>query len=479
MHLTLDEPRPRAVAPRGRSGSDGEPRPVTPGLTVEVASPPTARPPETEPPSTEQSTQQLEAERDQLTLERDQLTLERDQLVEALVAAQDRLGAMVALMQVSGESLDLTRLTELMLAEALELTASDYVALHRSGEELLCDQVAYDDVDDVVLLVDGLVRQGLPRVGTIGRTSYAVLVMPDSSFSPGGTIGVGRQNGAPYSTGDLRMVETVAAAVEQLTRMARLHREAFRRLAFEREHQLASALAQAVMPRTPPTLPGVDLFSVCRPAAVTGGDLLVLAEIGGTLWFAVGDVAGKGLPAATIMTRAVAAIRVAFLTHPADRPGHALQAVAEEIGDDLTAVDSFITLALGTYTPGEPIIRVASAGHSPVVLVDGATGVATAVPASVPPLGVTFGLLPDTEELAFGPGSRLVIGTDGLVEQPDPTGAMRTYEDFIDDCTTHRGRPAGELGAELIARLDAYADGTDPADDQTLLVVGPGTGAGA
>ena len=68
---------------------------------------------------------------------------------------------------------------------------------------------------------------------------------------------------------------------------------------------MASELAQAVLSTDPPRVPGAEVYARCVPAHLAGGDFFTLAPRDGALWFAVGDVAGKGLPAAMIMTRAV------------------------------------------------------------------------------------------------------------------------------------------------------------------------------
>jgi len=398
-----------------------------------------------------------------------QLLSDRDQLVEALIAAQDRLGAIVALMELTGESLELAVLAGRLLGEALALTDSDAILLRQDGEETFvhrCDDPSV--AEELACLLRVVMDHGSTGAGADDPQSYAIATVPGTT---GAALGVARKSGPRYCTGDLRMVEVVSTAADTLTRFARLHLEVMRRAKVEREHQLASALSQAVMPVRIPQLDGASIYTRCAPAAVTGGDFLTVADVNGTLWFAVGDVAGKGLPAATVMTRAVAAIRVAFLTQTPDDPAGAVTAVAEELDDYLNAVDSFITLLIGTYQPGTGVIHLCNAGHSPVILRRGSGCPAAAVPASLPPLGVQAGRIGSNLSLPFHPGAMLVVGTDGLVEQPAPDGSLFGYDRFLDACDSG-SVSARDLGAALFAAVDRHADGTEASDDRTLVVVG-------
>lgn len=401
----------------------------------------------------------------------DELSLleERDALVDALVAAQDRQSALLAMMKVSSDTLDLDELTQLMLDEALELTESDAVVLtckHGRPNQRAWQSdplrnhplnLVLDERLDAMQLGSGI-SQGMP---------WALTSFPTA---PSAGIAVGRRQGPAYTTGDLRLLNTVALAVEQLTRVSRLHQEVLRQAAVEKEHQLASRLAQAVLPSFRSHHPGVDFFARCSPAALTGGDFMVFAEVEGALWFAVGDVAGKGLPAAMIMTQAVAALRVAIRVGDPDDPAGVVQQVSRDLADYLSSVESFFTLAVVAHRSGSGTVALTNAGHSPVVHVAGADQPPRSIGPSSPPLGVVVPRPPRTVTLPLPPDASLIIGTDGLVEQPNPAGDMLGYDAFVESCALDAGS-AGELGERLMAQVESHAAGTAAADDRTLVVL--------
>ncbi len=396
---------------------------------------------------------------------------ERDALVDALVAAQDRLSALVALMRLSSDTLDLDELTLKMLEEALELTESDAVVLswdHGRPNQRAAHAVV--GVETLQRVLDEQLRTMQLGLGSGHDMSWTVVPFP--SYPEVG-IAVGRLRGPAYTTGDIRMLHTVALAIEQLSLLSRLHQEVVRQATVKKEHQLASRLAQAVLPSVHPALPGVDFFARCSPASLTGGDFMVFAEIDGVLWVAVGDVAGKGLPAAMIMTQAVAAVRVALRNGDPDDPAAALTEMGADLGGYLCSVESFITLAVAAHRPGSGTVALSNAGHSPVVYVPGAGEAPRSIGPSSPPLGVIVPRPPRTVVLPLPPGAALVIGTDGLVEQPDPAGDMLGYDVFLETCATPIDH-AGELGEQLFRLVDEHADGTPAADDRTLVVLRAG-----
>ncbi len=394
---------------------------------------------------------------------------ERDVLVDALVSAQDRLSALVAMLKVSRGTLDLDELQQRVLVEALAVTGSDAAILrgapgtsdHRasSGQHL--------EVEQLCAVLDERLEHQQLGTGDAAGMAWAVAPFPSG---PAVGIAVGRLRGPAYTTGDIRMLDVVALAIEQLTELSRLHRELVRQTALEKEHQLASRLAQAVLRADQPRVPGIDLFARCTPAAATGGDFIVFVESADALWVAVGDVAGKGLPAAMIMTQAVAAARIAMTTSDPDDPAEALLKTGCELQDYLESVGSFVTLAVAAHRRGSRTITLANAGHSPVVHQAGPGEAPRSVGPTVPPIGVAVPWAPQSVSLPFDPGARLVIGTDGLVEQPDPRGEMLGYDVFVAACGSDTGS-AAELGEQLVAQVERHGAGTPAADDRTLVVL--------
>ncbi len=283
-------------------------------------------------------------------------------------------------------------------------------------------------------------------------------------------MGFARRTGIPYNTGDLQLIEAVVAAINKVMSLTDLHRRGVQRAAIDREHQLASTLAQANLPTAPPALDGVDVFATSIPASLAGGDFIVFEILHGVLWFAVGDVAGKGLPAAIVMTRAVSAARVAFHTNADDDPAAALDAIGDELFDYLSGVGLFVTMAVGSYRPRSGVVHLANAGHSPLLSVAG--GVISGIPPSMPPIGVVRDLRCRTQRIRLGPNDLLVLGSDGLAEQENSAGELYGYDRLLHRVEQWARLTVNEMGDGLMNDVDEHAGGAPASDDRTLVVLG-------
>ncbi|GGM08977.1 PP2C family protein-serine/threonine phosphatase [Nakamurella endophytica] len=394
------------------------------------------------------------------------MTLAQHEITGALIAVQDRMTALRALTQINVESLGEAEADVRMLTEARTMTDSDTVVLVGDDTHLY----AGPDPEAAAALVR-LVRDQLaaPRQVPIavtdgGATVVAVLRQPDPFRR---ALGFAR-DGWAFTTGDLQLVEAVMSATDMMQTLTRMHLEAVERAAIAQEHQAASSLAQAVLAQPLPRVDGVELFCSSMPASLAGGDFHVFAVVDGRLWFAVGDVAGKGLPAAIVMSRAVSATRVALRTSL--DPGAAVAAVSAELYDYLGDVGVFVTLVVGVLDPADGTVRACNAGHSPVLVRQ--QGRVRPVAADTAPVGVLEIEDPTVTELRLAPGDALLVGSDGLAEQEDGAGELFGYV-RLEQVLAGGPSSAEELGRQVLAAVAGHADGTAPSDDCTLVVLTP------
>jgi PAS domain S-box-containing protein len=187
---------------------------------------------------------------------------------------------------------------------------------------------------------------------------------------------------------------------------------------YEREHRIAETLQRSLLPEHLPHLPGLAVAARYLPAAdeaEVGGDWYdVLPVPGGGVGLVMGDVAGKGLAAASMVGRLRSALRAYALE------GHAPARVVEQLNRLIWTEaneSQMATLIYLVVDPAEGEVRWVNAGHPPPLLVNGAESPQYLEGGSSVPLGVLP--FPDFEELAvpMDPGGAVVLYTDGLVER--------------------------------------------------------------
>jgi PAS domain S-box-containing protein len=229
----------------------------------------------------------------------------------------------------------------------------------------------------------------------------------------GAVIGVLQVCASPprrFSADDLGMLRLAGERVALAISHARV---------YEREHNIAETLQRSLLPEQLPQLPGLDVAASYRPAAAeagVGGDWFDVIPIpGGAAGLVMGDVAGKGLLAASMVGRLRSALRAYALE------GHDPAMVVRQLNRLVwteTNESQMVTLLYVVVDPTEGVARWVNAGHPPPLLVGGNGRPRFLEGGTSVPLGVLP--FPSYEEISapLAPGSTLVLYTDGLVEVP-------------------------------------------------------------
>jgi PAS domain S-box-containing protein len=229
----------------------------------------------------------------------------------------------------------------------------------------------------------------------------------------GAVIGVLEVCASPprrFTADDLGMLRLAAERVALAISHARI---------YEREHQLAVTLQHSLLPQKLPNLPGLKVAADYKAAATeqgVGGDWYdVIPVPGGGAGLVMGDVAGKGLAAASMVGRLRSALRAYALE------GHEPAMVVQQLNRLVwteAAESQMVTLLYVVVDPADGVARWVNAGHPPPLLVGGNGAPQFLVAGASVPLGVMP--FPSYEErsAAMAPGSTLVLYTDGLVEVP-------------------------------------------------------------
>ena len=250
-----------------------------------------------------------------------------------------------------------------------------------------------------------------------------------------------------------------------------------RALLFERQRSAAELLQRGLLPQRLSAVAGVTLAARYLPGAAgsqIGGDWYDCLPVpGGRVAFVVGDVMGKGLPAAARMGQIRHAVRVLATIDPSPSAVlAALDALPDEIADDW-----IVTLVYVLLDPASGLARLGRAGHLPPVLVrpDGAADFLEG--GGSPPLGVT-GVRRHEATVQVPPGGTLLLYTDGLVEDRRtglevglPT-LLRTASRLVS-----AGGPDNDVDRFVDDVLAAMGHGPERQDDTCLLAVRLGTGA--
>ncbi len=263
-----------------------------------------------------------------------------------------------------------------------------------------------------------------------------------------------------------RVDELIVSPVEKLELQARveilLRARALSLANASLRHRLEKELARArevqagLLPREAPRLPGFELAARCIPASEVGGDFFDWEAGPDRAVLSVGDVMGKGIPAALLAATVRAVLRA--LAHQ-NAPGAALDLLQHTLSSDLARTSSFVTLFHARLTASAREVRYVDAGHGHA-FVRRVSGALERLRRGGRPVG--FPMIAPYEEFAvrLSPGDVLVVYSDGLLE-----AGGRAPEDLIG--SVDRGRAAPAIVDELIER----APRPETVDDITVMVL--------
>ena len=235
----------------------------------------------------------------------------------------------------------------------------------------------------------------------------------------------------------------------------------------ESELNVANSIQMSMLPSVFPDREGLDMYASMAPAKEVGGDLYGYLLKGDNLYFCLGDVSGKGVPASLFMAQVTRLFRT--LANQQIPPADICTQMNEALSGEENPTSMFVTLFIGLVNLTTGHLSFCNAGHNPPVI-GGGEHHGDFLP-MLPnfPIGVMPGLLFEGEEIDSIKGRPLFIYTDGLNEAEN-----RQHEQFGDDRlldilrNTHFEN-ARQVIETLAAEVEHHRDGADPNDDLTMM----------
>ncbi|HDN69309.1 MAG TPA: GAF domain-containing protein, partial [Gammaproteobacteria bacterium] len=270
-----------------------------------------------------------------------------------------------------------------------------------------------------------------------------------------------------FSETDLLMLQTLASAAALAIHNAHMAEELVEQERVSRELELATEMQRSLLPDTPAAPFPVSGFNL--PANEMSGDFYDFFELeDGRIYFSLGDVSGKGMDAALLMSKTASLFRC--LGKTLHEPDTLLATINRELCE--TAIHGmFVTMVCGLLNPETGAVKLANAGHEPP-LIHSRDGTFSALPASAPPLGIMPLQAGDTgiRNEAFNlDGGTLYIFTDGVTEGCLEDGSRLEQTGFQDIIRERSELPAA---ARIEAVVSILSDtGRKRHDDITLLIV--------
>lgn len=304
------------------------------------------------------------------------------------------------------------------------------------------------------------------------RSIMAVPLLGSRRETPSPVVGMiyvdNPMNAGAFTEEDLQLLTTVASVAAIKIENALLLEQ---QLENERiKHQLAQArdLQFQLLPVAPPEVEGYDLTGISFPCYEVGGDYFDFVRgPEGTLLLALGDVCGKGMDAAMLMSALHASVRAQ--ARSAASVAEMMAAINRYLCET-TAPNKFATLWLARLNPRAHQLSYTNAGHNPPLLMR-ADGSVEFLETGGIPVGILEETVYEEQCLRLEPGDVLVLFSDGISESANEHGEEFGVARLVEIVRHSREQRAAALRDRIEEALSHFLGKARPADDMTLLVV--------
>ena len=270
-----------------------------------------------------------------------------------------------------------------------------------------------------------------------------------------------------FDEGDLEIIEAygtlAATAIDKLRTIERQHAQE----RIRQEFDFAREIQKSFLPQTLPQHAHASFAALYRPALNVGGDFYDVIEPGpGEIYFVVGDVSGKGMPAALLMAQALSILRL--IVRPGISPIAAMARWNAMLSGH-TIRGMFITALLGRVDVPTRQVEICSAGHCHPFRVNAGGEVQEVKIAGSPPLGLLPEIPARSNTITLDPHEYFVAYTDGLTESFDQNDELLDRSGVMALLAQRFATSTDVVDALNLGELRHRQNG-DPSDDLTLLV---------
>jgi sigma-B regulation protein RsbU (phosphoserine phosphatase) len=271
-----------------------------------------------------------------------------------------------------------------------------------------------------------------------------------------------------FTEDHLKVLTTLASVAAIRVENARLVEARFQQERLERELQLAMEIQQRFQPTAPPVVMGYEFQGISFPCYEIGGDYYdFIKRDDGRLVIALGDVSGKGTAAALLMSSLHASIHAQTGSH--DTLVETISAVNRYLAENIPS-NRFVTLFYAELDPESGAVSFLNAGHNPPLIVH-AAGTVEQLASGGLPLGIKADADYREGRTHLLPGDVLVIYSDGVTEAASPNGEEFGPTRLYEVVSRNVDASAAGIRDRIESALTKFSQGTQAADDITLVIV--------
>lgn len=277
-----------------------------------------------------------------------------------------------------------------------------------------------------------------------------------------------KKDGQNFEVHDRRLLVIIASQSAQIIENARLYEEEKDYLLLKEEMKVATRIQNNLLPNENPEIDNYEITAINIPAKEVGGDYFDFISLDeNNLGFCIGDITGKGMPAALLMANLQASLRSqALINSETDFCVKNINKLLHRNTDE----SKFATLFYGVLDPINHQIKYCNAGHDhPLLIRDGA------IKHSLKATGMLLGVIEDVEyesaSIMMEPNDILFMYSDGITEAMNDAEEEMGIEKMSEVLIQNADNSAMEMQNAVLQEVKKYAAGHPQSDDITIMVI--------
>ena len=271
-----------------------------------------------------------------------------------------------------------------------------------------------------------------------------------------------------FSADDVRLATSFADSAGLAIERAQLYRDALEKRRLDGELDVARSIQKTFLPKENPVIRGYDIAGINIPSEEVGGDYYDFIPIVENQWgIAIGDVSGKGIPAALIM----AAFRASLIAEI--RNNYAIRTIFTKVNsllEETSEQGRFVTAMYGVLDSKNGVFTFSNAGHNPGLLLRDDGTIEYLIEGGLP-FGIMPGVTYEERPVSIWPGDVMLWYTDGVTDVVDTHDELFGEERLEEVLRDNRHRPATEILSAIQREISAFAAPGSIMDDVTMIVV--------
>lgn len=271
-----------------------------------------------------------------------------------------------------------------------------------------------------------------------------------------------------YSKRDLKLLSAFASQAGISVERARLHARTLNAKKLEEQLNIARAIQQSFLPQKDPVITGYDVTGRNVSSGEVGGDYYdFIPIVGSHTGIAIGDVSGKGMPAALIM----ASLRASLIAEI--RNNYSIRTICQKVNSLLwesLEPGNYVTAVYGVLDARNHIFTFSNCGHNPPVMLS-ADGTVEYLSDGGPVFGVSKDAVYEERAMIVRRGDIIVMYTDGVTEVFDKQGREFGMDRLIDVITTNRAKSAHQIQDAIYDAVMQFSSPDHIFDDLTMVII--------